>query len=83
MLVNSDIAECPMGQESRITALTTRKPIEIRVTRCGKVWELCYVWGLLDTTIVPKRFPTAAAAKQSAYLFCGNAKPAVSVIIVS
>ena len=60
------------AEEIRITGLSTPN---------GKWYEVCYVWGLLDTTTVPQHFPTIKAARDHIYGFCGNANPPIPVIV--
>ena len=54
---------------------------EIRITRMSAGYEVCYIWGLLDTTIHPRLFPTLKAARAHIHNFCGNAKPPIPVIV--
>lgn len=54
---------------------------EIRITKVRGGYQVTYLWGLMDTTVHPKLFPSLKAARTSVYNFCGNAKPAIPVVV--
>lgn len=60
------------AEEIRITKITTPRGIR---------YEVCYVWGLLDTTTHPVTFRTLKDARDNVYGFCGNAKPPIPIIV--
>lgn len=58
-----------------------RKAQEIRITKAAGGYRVIYVYGLLDTSEHPRLFRTVKDARESIYNFCGNAKPAIPVIL--
>jgi hypothetical protein len=54
---------------------------EIRITKVRGGYQVTYLWGLMDTTVHPKLFASLKDARISVYNFCGNAKPAIPVVV--